>query len=159
MIDMVKKLFSRETSDDSLENVKDPAESIYLATCAILLELASIDGEFSDAEKDNIISLFKRDYNLADEDIAALMEASEKELRDSIDLWQFTNLINQNCSLEQKVQIVETVWKVAYADGTLDQHEDYLAHKVATLLRLNHKQLIDSKLKVLHGSEPQKGLN
>jgi len=158
MIDMVKRLLFKETRNDSLKNdVKYPAESIYLATCAILLELANIDGEFTEDEKNKIISAFKRDYNLSEEDVSALIEASDKELKESIDLWQFTNLINRNYSLEQKIQIVDTVWKVAYADGILDQHEDYLAHKVATLLRLNHKQLIDSKLSVIYGSKPQNG--
>ena len=45
--------------------------------------------------------------------------------------------------------IVEMVWKIAYADGFLDKHEDYLVHKLANLLRLTHKQLIDVKLKII----------
>lgn len=134
-------------------DVESTSDRVYQATCAILLELAYIDGDFSDIEKDHIISAFKKDYNLAEEDILELMEASEKEFQDSIDMWQFTNLINKNFSLEEKIQVIETVWKVAYADGILDQHEDYLAHKVAKLLNLSHKQLIDTKLKVLHGNE------
>jgi len=43
------------------------------------------------------------------------------------------------------------VWKVIYADGKLDKHEDHLAHKLSSLLKLNHKQLIDAKLKVRDG--------
>ena len=46
---------------------------------------------------------------------------------------------------------IEMIWQVAYADGRLDSHEDYLVHKLATLLRLDHKQLIEAKLKILHG--------
>ena len=66
----------------------------------------------------------------------------------SIDLWQFTNLINQNYSTDEKLQIIETMWKIVYADGRLDKHEDYLVHKLSNLLRLTHKQLIDAKLRV-----------
>ena len=44
------------------------------------------------------------------------------------------------------------VWKIAYADGRLDKHEDYLVHKLAKLLRLTHNQLIDAKLKIIHSS-------
>ena len=79
-----------------------------------------------------------------------MIESSESELEKSIDLWKFTNLINQNYTLEEKLKVIETVWEVAYSDGELEKHEDYLVHKVATLLRLSHKQLIDAKLKVLH---------
>ena len=78
-----------------------------------------------------------------------LIQATEEELKGSIDLWKFTNLINQNYSIEEKKQIIEMVWRVAYADGRLDKHEDYLVHKLAKLLRLTHKQLIDAKLKII----------
>jgi uncharacterized tellurite resistance protein B-like protein len=153
MMDVIKRLFSKQAVEDALVQEEDKTHRIHLATCALLLELANIDGKFSADERDNIISVFKRDYKLSDGDISQLMEASEKELATSIDLWRFTNFINQNYTVEQKIQIVETVWKVAYADGTLDKHEDYLAHKIAALLRLDHKQLIDSKVKVLHAGD------
>ncbi len=87
---------------------------------------------------------------MSDEHAAALIESANKELEKSIDLWQFTNLINQNYSKEEKLQIIETVWKIVYTDGRLDKHEDYLIHKLAKLLRLSHKELIDAKLKVIH---------
>lgn len=153
MIEKLKSLFGTAAGELPSIDVEVISDRVYPATCAILLELANIDGEFSDTERDQIIAVFKEKYNLPEEDILELMDASEKELKESIDLWQFTNLINQNFSLEEKIQIMETVWKVAYADGNLDENEDYLAHKVANLLRLNHKQLIDAKLKVLHPSD------
>ena len=153
MIDKLKSLFGTAARELPSIDVEVISDRVYPATCAILLELANIDGEFSDNERDHIIEVFKEKYSLPEEDVLELMEASEKELKESIDLWQFTNLINQNFSLEEKIQIMETVWKVAYADGTLDENEDYLAHKVANLLRLNHKQLIDAKLKVLQAGD------
>ena len=151
MIGIVKKILNRNRKDETPDQDESRPLNVYLGACAILLELANIDGEFNDAERNNIISVFKKDYNLAEEDISELMAASEKELKESIDLWQFTNLINQNYSLDEKIKVIETVWRVAYADGRLDGQEDYLAHKVATLLRLSHKQLIEAKLKILHG--------
>ncbi|MFC1534375.1 TerB family tellurite resistance protein [Thermodesulfobacteriota bacterium] len=153
MIELVRRFFSKEEKDDPPAHSVDRSHNINIATCAILLEMANIDGEFSDSEQENIISVFKRGYQLTEEDISELIKASEEELKESIDLWQFTNLINQNYTIEEKIQIIETVWKVAYADGKLDKHEDYLVHKLAELLRLSHKQLMDAKLKILHGSD------
>ena len=49
--------------------------------------------------------------------------------------------------MEEKLQVIELVWEIAYADGLLDKHEDYLVHKLADLLRLTHQQLIEAKLK------------
>ncbi|MBW1912238.1 MAG: TerB family tellurite resistance protein [Deltaproteobacteria bacterium] len=151
MIDLVRKFFSSSTDSSSNDQEEGNSHDIRIATCALLLEMANIDGEFDESERDNIISVLKKDYDLFDEDLDALIDATENELKGSIDLWQFTNLINQNYSIEKKLQVIETVWRVAYADGKLEKHEDYLVHKLANLLRLSNKQLIEAKLKVLHG--------
>ena len=151
MIDLVKNFFSSSADSSSSDREEEKSHDIRIATCALLLEMANIDGEFDESERDNIISVLKKDYNLFDEDTDALIDATENELKGSIDLWQFTNLINQNYSIEEKLRVIETVWRVAYADGKLEKHEDYLVHKLANLLRLSHKQLIEAKLKVIHG--------
>ncbi|MBW1739931.1 MAG: TerB family tellurite resistance protein [Deltaproteobacteria bacterium] len=150
MIDLVKKFFGKVTKDGSADQKEEKSHDIRIATCALFLEMANIDGEFSESERENIISILKKDYDLSDEYAAALLEASNEELKGSIDLWQFTNLINQNYSMEEKLRIIETIWRIAYTDGKLDKHEDYLVHKLAKLLRLTHRQLIEAKIKVIH---------
>lgn len=149
MITMIKRFFA--TKEDNLPPIseEEKAKKIHIATCALLFEMANIDGKFSDQEREYIITIFKKDYNLSDEEISDLLDSSQKELDESIDLWQFTNLINQNYTLEEKIRIIKTIWSLAYADGKLTNHEDYLVHKLAELLRLSHKQLIEAKLKVI----------
>ncbi len=128
----------------------DPAgHDIRVATCALLLEMSHIDGEFSDSERDHIMSMMKHDHGLSDEEASALMTASQEELQNSVDLWRFASLINQNYSPLEKRKIIETVWRVAYADGHLEKHEDYLIHKLARLFRLPHSRLIEAKMKVM----------
>jgi len=148
MMDLVKKFFGKGGQEYPSDQRKQPVHDVRIATCALLLEMSNIDGEFSELERKSIISILKRDFDLSDEHAASLLEASKEELEGSIDLWQFTNLINQNYSIDEKIRVIETVWDVVYADGKLDKHEDYLVHKLANLLRLTHKQLIDAKLKV-----------
>lgn len=152
MIDLVKRFFGRSGEDVHADEQRERPHDIRIATCALLLEMAHIDDEFSESEQENIIRILKRDYQLSDAYVAELVRATEEELEESIDVWRFTNLINQNYSIDEKNQIIEMVWKIAYADGRLDKHEDYLVHKLAKLLRLTHKQLIDAKLKIIHRS-------
>ncbi len=149
MIDIVKKFFGKTPQDTSQRKQGDESHDIRIATCAVLLEMANIDGEFSESEKEHIISALKSNYGLSNEHAAALLKASSEEREESIDLWQFTNRINRYYSREEKIQIIETVWEIAYKDGRLDKYEDYLAHKLAKLFRLSHKELIDAKLKVI----------
>ena len=148
MIDLVKKFFGKSPKGGPGDQVEETSHDIRVATCALFLEMSNIDGEFSKTERENIISIMKKHYDLSDEYVVTLLEASHEELKGSIDLWQFTNLINQNYSMEEKLRIIEAIWRVAYTDGKLDKHEDYLVHKLAKLLRLSHKQLIEAKVKV-----------
>jgi uncharacterized tellurite resistance protein B-like protein len=153
MIDLVKRYFGKSAKQEGAQDV-DVSHDIRIATCALLLEMANIDGEFSGSERNRIISLLKRDYQLSEEHALALLKASNEELNGSVDLWTFTNLINRNYPLEEKISIIEMVWTIAYTDGKLDKYEDYLVHKLAKLLHLTHKQLIEAKLKVIHADTP-----
>ena len=149
VIERLKKIFGSETGK------RDPAgggsvHDVRMASCALFLELAGIDGEFSSQERDRILALLKAEYGLSDDDIGALIAEAEQQLRGKIDLWRFTNLINQNYDEDEKIRVVELLWRIVYSDGRLDAHEDYLIHKLSGLLRLQHDQLIDAKLKIIH---------
>lgn len=148
MIDLVKKFFGKNTKDMPVDKEEGSSHDIRVATCALLLEMSSIDGEFNESERQDIVAILKNDYDLRDEHAEALLEASNEELENSLDIWRFARLINQNYSIEEKERVIEMIWRVAYADGNLNKHEDYLVHKLAKLLRLTHSQLIDAKLKV-----------
>ena len=80
----------------------------------------------------------------------ALVTEADKELDQSVDLWQFARLINENYSIEEKIEIIETLWQMVFVDGKMDRYEHYLMNKLQNLLRLSHDQLIAAKLKVLN---------
>jgi len=150
MLDFINKVFGAVNKPDSTDSKKVQNHDIRIATCALFLEMAQIDGEFSEKERQSILAILKQEYDLSDEVAVELTKAAGKERQDSIDLWQFTNQINENYSEDEKIRVVEFLWKLVYADGKLDQHEDYLIHKLATLLGVRHDQLIDAKVKILN---------
>ena len=115
--------------------------------------MARIDGEFDETEREHIVAILRDEYGLSDDYIVELKKASQAELDTSIDLWQFTNIINQNFSEDERVHVVELLWQIVYADGKLDAHEHYLVKKIGTLLRLRHDRIIEAKLRVLHGDD------
>ena len=75
------------------------------------------------------------------------MERARRETDKATSLYPFTGLINQHFSPEQKAQVVEALWRVAYADGTLDKYEEHLVRKVAELIHVSHSTFIRTKLK------------
>ena len=152
MMGLLKKYFTKTSDDATAAESVRTSRDVRIATCALLLEIANIDGRFSESEKKSVVEILQDSYQLSAEHATALMKAADEQLEKSIDLWHFAKLINENYSTEEKIKIIEMVWQIIYTDGILDKHEDYLAHKLANLLRLSHEQLIEAKLKVLHSA-------
>lgn len=150
MIDVVKRFFGKTTTEVSKGANQNTEHDIRVATCALFVEIARIDEKFTDAEMETILSILKEKYGLSQDHADALMAEAEKELEKSVDLWQFAKLINENYSNEEKIEIIETLWRIVYVDGKMDRYEHYLMNKLQNLLRLSHDQLIAAKLKVLH---------
>ena len=153
MLDVVKRFFSKVTEDESKTIEDQRRHDTRVAACALFVEMASIDETFTQAEMDTILSILKEKYGLSREHADALIAEADKARDESVDLWQFARRINENYSNEEKIEIIETLWRIVYVDGKMDKYEHYLMHKLATLLRLSHEQLIDAKLKVLHSSK------
>jgi uncharacterized tellurite resistance protein B-like protein len=153
MIDVVKRFFSKATTKVNGTSSQNNEHDIRVATCALFVEIARIDEKFTEAEMNSIVSILKEKYSLSSEHADALIAEAERELEKSVDLWQFARLINENYSNEEKIKIIETLWRIVYVDGKMDQYEHYLMNKLQNLLRLSHNQLIAAKLKVLHAEK------
>ena len=152
MIDIVKLFFGKAAGAVPGGTGPESDHDIRVATCALLVEIARIDETFTRDELDKILSILKEKYGLSEEHAEALIAEAEKALEDSVDLWQFARLINENYSNAEKIEVIETLWRVVYVDGKMDQYEHYLMNKLQHLLRLSHEDLINAKLKVLHSS-------
>jgi uncharacterized tellurite resistance protein B-like protein len=142
-------IFKRLTNSGSGFNIshESPVKRIQIATCAILMAVAGAD-EFTEDEKIRIVTILQNEFGLSAEDALALMEVAGREVDRSIDYWNFTNVLNENLSDNDRMNIMENVWRVVYTDGQLSGHEDTLVHKFSFLLNLTHEQMISAKLKV-----------
>jgi len=152
MLDIVKRFFSK-TATEPPKNADPPTEhDVRIAACALFVEMARIDEKFTEEEMDTILSIVQERYGLSREHADALVAEANKELDKSVDLWQFARLINENYSTDEKIEIIETLWRMVFVDGKMDRYEHYLMNKLKNLLRLSHDQLIAAKLKVLHST-------
>lgn len=131
-------------------------ERVQVATCALLLEVAHSDGHYKSVEAKVVHELLANTFDLSSAAVAELIEYSHQHRQDSADLFQFAREINAHFSREEKADVMEGIWRVIYADGTLDKFEDALARQLATLLRLDHQDVIERKLKVLNEARSPK---
>jgi len=152
MLNIVNRFFSKTAAGGSYDANQKTNHDVSVATCALFLEMARIDEEFTKSEMDMILSIMKEKYGLSQEHADALVAEADKELEQSVDLWKFARLINENYSIDEKIEIIETLWQMVYVDGKMDQYEHYLMNKLKNLLRLSHDQLIAAKLKILNST-------
>jgi len=152
MRDIVKRFFSKTATEVSNNVGRETEHDVRVAACALFVEMARIDEKFTEAEMDTILAIVQEKYGLSGEHADALVAEADKELDNSVDLWQFARLINENYSTDEKIEIIETLWRMVFVDGKMDRYEHYLMNKLKNLLRLSHDQLIAAKLKVLHST-------
>ena len=125
-------------------------ERVQVATCALLMEVAHSDGHYQPVEAKIVHDLLAERFNLSAAAVAELVDYSHQHREESLDLFQFAKEINAHFSRAEKLDVMEGIWRIIYADGTLDKYEDALARQLATLLRLDHADVIDRKLIVLN---------
>lgn len=152
MIDLFKRFFNSTAENCGMPAGQDNDRDVIVAVCALFLEMGRIDETFTEQEEERVLSILTDKYGLSGEDADALLDEADRELDESVDLWQFAKVINDRYSIARKEKLVERLWQIVYVDGKMDQYEHYLMNKVSNLLDLSHKQLIDAKLKVLHGN-------
>ena len=143
--------------NDRPANNGDKFTRVQVATCALLLEVAHSDGHYQAAEARLVHDLLTGMFNLPPGIVAELVEFARDHQQSSTDLFQFAREINAHFILEEKLAVMEGVWRIIYADGTLDKVEDAIARQLATLLRLSHKEAIGCKVRVLDEMRADRG--
>ncbi len=118
---------------------------VQLAACALLLELAHADNEFSAEERRHIENTVARHFGLDDASVAELLRLAEAERTQSLDHFQFTRLVAAEYDLAQKMVLAEVMWGVILADGRLSDHETHLVRKMASLMQLEPAYLAEAR--------------
>lgn len=150
MLDSIRAFFSTKVKPEEVPGEGDDTDArIRLAACAMLLELAHADEEFSDEERKHIREAMIRHFDLTDEEARELMTLAEQERQESVDLFQFAGLINEQYDEGQKMVLAEVMWGVVHSDGKLSGHEDYLMTKFSRLLELRPGYLSEAKKRAL----------
>lgn len=126
-------------------------DELPLAVAALLLEAALVvDGHFDSRDRSVLHGLLRRGFGLAAADADELIAAAERRVRESAQLFRFTTTINERLSRERKVEVIEMLWEVAYADGALDPLEDTLLRRIAGLIDISDRERGEAKRRVLH---------
>ncbi|MAH73992.1 MAG: hypothetical protein CBC09_07810 [Cellvibrionales bacterium TMED49] len=142
MLSSIKRFFEErivESEDEKLVNE-------HLAVAALLIEVMIIDGDLADTELKTITKSLKELLDIKTNDLNDLIELSKKEVSAATSLYQFTRQINESYNIDKKIQLMTTLWRVAYADGRLDKYEENIIRRIADLIHIRHSEYIKCKM-------------
>lgn len=116
------------------EGLSGDRDTLQLAVAALLMEAAQVDGSLDEQERTTVQRLLERKFRLSPEASRALAATGEHHAEQSAQLFGFTRTINERVPRERRIELIEMLWEVAYADGALDPLEDAMLRQVGGLI-------------------------
>ena len=147
---MIKKIFERVTeaissADSSGAGTMERDAALRVATAILMIDVARADSVFDESEFDALLELIAAHFALPAEQAAELVIAANEKADDMVSVHEFTQLLHENLSENEKARIIALLWKIAYADGRLDKYEDSLVLKISDLLYVSRGRVMRLK--------------
>ena len=120
MIEDIRKFFADKLNPPEDASEEEHRLSIQYATAALLIEVAKSDFDQDEMERGLIFAMLKDTFELRDSQLNELVSLADKATQDAHDIYQFTQLVNDAYSYEDKTQLITNLWRVAFADGRIE---------------------------------------
>ncbi len=140
MINRVKALFVERRGAPQAREAGHSHEELRLAAAALMVEAAQLDDTFDVRERDKIRELVTERFELGAEEGDSLIEVAEARVAESSQLHGFTRVIKATFSQEERIELVEMLWEVVYADGELHHYEASLMRRLTGLLQISDRE-------------------
>ena len=137
-----KKIFKTEESEKPTIDDKTSTK----ACIALLLETSMADEVLDESELQTLKNTLQKDFQIDEDEIDELINLAKENVQDSTSLYEFTRDINDNFDASERVKLIESMWKIAYADGNIDKYEEHIIRKVSNLIYVAHSDFIKAKL-------------
>jgi len=144
------KAFLNTSGGTSLEaGSRHRFAELQVAAAALLVEAAEMDASFDEQEKAKILDLVRTRFELSETEAESLVELARQEAADSSQLYGFTRVVKDHFSHEERVELVEMLWQVVYADGQKHDHEASLMRRVAGLIFVSDRECGSARKRAL----------
>jgi uncharacterized tellurite resistance protein B-like protein len=152
MIERIRRFFEDHILTPQTDGGVDDDHATRCAAAALLLEMTYLEDDANLDRQgpghDLAAEVVRERFGLPPDETSALLECAEAERKEATDYFQFTRLVNNKFSPEQKIALIESLWRVAYADDRLTVMEEYLVRKVAELIYVPHAAFINAKHRI-----------
>jgi uncharacterized tellurite resistance protein B-like protein len=152
MLRTLKDLFERLSPLAAGTDPRSEEHALQLATAVMLVEVMRSDTRFHPGEREAVLAALREKFALDADEAERLAELAQVTARHATDLFAFTSRINDHFDMPQKLRMIEHMWRVAYADGTLSDHERHVMWRVADLLHVPKGAYVHAKMRARHAA-------
>jgi len=139
VINRVKALFVERRGAPQVRGAGHSHDELRIAAAALMVEAAQLDDAFDARERDKIRELVAARFELGPEESDSLIETAETRVAESSQLHGFTRVVKAAFSPEERIELMEMLWEVVYADGELHHYEANLMRRLAGLLQVSDR--------------------
>lgn len=148
MIKTLGQVLDNLMAGDSAKEESEKLDDTRLAAAALLVHASTIDGYVEEAETERLQAVLKERYGLSDDQLHELVVAAERSERDAVDIYSFTSKLKKALSEDERLEIIEMMWEIAFADGEIHGYEENLIWRTAELLGVSSRERIRARKKV-----------
>ena len=149
MLNRIKAFFADLEASAQDAGQPHQADELQLAAAALLVEAARMDDSFETREIATVKELLQARFGLGEDDVQSLLEAAESQVAESHQLFGFTRVVNARFSHEERIELMEMLWQVAYADGQLHDYEASLMRRIAGLIHVSDRDSGEARKRAL----------
>ena len=147
MLKTLKDLFDSLLPPPAGSAPQTAEHTLQLATAVMLVEVMRADATFHPGEREAVYAALRDRFDLSGDEAQCLTELARTTAHGASDLFSFTSRINDHFDMPQKLRMVEHMWRVAYADGHLSEHERHVLWRVADLLHVPQGAYVHARLR------------
>lgn len=141
MLEQLKKLFSAPET----ENAEPDNHQLAVAATALMVQVSRVDHNEDERELQTIVDCAVKAHQVSREEAEAILADALNHAEDATSMYEFTGQINEHLDQNAKQALLESIWRVAFADGRIDKYEEHLIRRMADLLHLNHREYMQAR--------------
>lgn len=147
MKNLFSKFFKKEEITDD-----QPIDKVISACISLMIEVSIADQFIEESEIESLKKTLSEKFNIEQSEISSLIAKGKETQEESTSLYEFTRIINDDFSFEEKYDLIKSMWQIAFADGNIDKYEEYVIRKVSDLIYISHEDFIKAKMEVKNES-------
>jgi uncharacterized tellurite resistance protein B-like protein len=139
MLKALKRALTGAQGDVELASAHERRQ-LHLAVAVLLHEARRADSTEASGESAAAQAALVDLFHLEPEECRALMEEGRARAEQLTSFYAPVSVVKREFSLEERIRLIEHLWRVTFAEGGLDPYEDHYVRKIAHLLYVPNTQ-------------------